>query len=337
MNLKFIWDVVSQIKIGRAGQAFVVDGQGALIAHPDISLVLQKTNLSGLDQVKAALAGSGPAPRRRSTPRTISAGEQVLTAHSTIRPLGWTVFVEQPLEEAFEPLRASVMRTGLLIVLGMALSIVASLFLARRMVQPIRALQAGAERVGAGELGERIEVQTGDELEALAEQFNSMAARLQESYANLEQKVDARTRDLTEALRAADRHRPDPARDLELAHRPRSPIFDAIAESAVRLCGGAHGAALRVEDGLVHHVGAFGPSAELVAEDLAATIRGDPGRGRDRPCRAIRERRVIQVHDFETRAGRPVLDPRAGSAPRAPGARSGSPCSAATRPSAPSW
>jgi hypothetical protein len=41
VNLKFIWDVVSQIKVGKAGQAFVVDGQGALIAHPDISLVLQ--------------------------------------------------------------------------------------------------------------------------------------------------------------------------------------------------------------------------------------------------------------------------------------------------------
>src|SRR6185436_180468 len=38
VNLKFIWDVVSQIKIGKAGRAFVVDGQGALSAHPDISL-----------------------------------------------------------------------------------------------------------------------------------------------------------------------------------------------------------------------------------------------------------------------------------------------------------
>ena len=49
VNLKFIWDVVSQIKIGQAGQAFVVDGQGALIAHPDISLVLQKTDLTRLE------------------------------------------------------------------------------------------------------------------------------------------------------------------------------------------------------------------------------------------------------------------------------------------------
>ncbi len=63
VNLKFIWDVVSQIRIGSTGHAYVVDGRGQLVAHPDISLVLQKTDLSRLDQVRAALAGP-PAPGR---------------------------------------------------------------------------------------------------------------------------------------------------------------------------------------------------------------------------------------------------------------------------------
>ena len=57
VNLKFIWDVVSQIKIGKAGHAYVVDGQGVLIAHPDISLVLQKTTL------RRARSGQGGAGR----------------------------------------------------------------------------------------------------------------------------------------------------------------------------------------------------------------------------------------------------------------------------------
>ena len=58
VNLKFIWDVVSQIKVGERGQAYVVDAQGRLIAHPDISLVLRNTDLSGLAQVQAARAAS---------------------------------------------------------------------------------------------------------------------------------------------------------------------------------------------------------------------------------------------------------------------------------------
>src|SRR5262245_21835812 len=54
VNLKFIWDVVSQIKVGKRGQAFVIDARGRLIAHPDISLVLRNTDMSRLDYVKAA-------------------------------------------------------------------------------------------------------------------------------------------------------------------------------------------------------------------------------------------------------------------------------------------
>ena len=56
VNLKLIWDVVSQIKVGERGQAYVVDAQGRLIAHPDISLVLRNTDLSRLAQVQAARA-----------------------------------------------------------------------------------------------------------------------------------------------------------------------------------------------------------------------------------------------------------------------------------------
>ncbi len=41
VNLKHVWDVVSSIKAGEAGYAYVVDRTGDLISHRDISLVLQ--------------------------------------------------------------------------------------------------------------------------------------------------------------------------------------------------------------------------------------------------------------------------------------------------------
>src|SRR2546422_465958 len=199
VNLKFIWDVVSQIKVGKAGHAYVVDSRGQLIAHPDISLVLQKTDLSALPQVQQA-RGARAAGAETVTVAQDRNQRPVLAAFATIAPLGWSVFVEQPLGEAFAPLYASAARTAVLLLLGVALAVVASLFLAQRMVTPIRALQAGAAQIGAGELGHRIEIRTGDELEALAEQFNSMTAQLQESYATLERKVEERTRELSEAL-----------------------------------------------------------------------------------------------------------------------------------------
>ena len=202
VSLKAIWDVVSRIRVGRLGHAYVIDGQGNLIAHPDVSLVLQKRDLSGLAQVREARA-EGNAAGADETLVTIAKGldgKEVLAAHAAIAPLHWLVFVEQPLAEAFAPLQASLVRGGIILVLGLALAVLASVVLARRMVAPIRVLQAGAARIGAGELSHRIEVRTGDELEALGDEFNRAAARLQESYTGLEQKVQERTEELTRSV-----------------------------------------------------------------------------------------------------------------------------------------
>ena len=126
VNLKFIWDVVSQIRVGKTGHAYVVDGHGQLIAHPDISLVLQKTDLSRLSQVREAILGQAPGsmePRPENPIARDLAGRQILTATAPIAPLRWWVFVEQPLGEAFAPLYAAASRTLVLIGFGVALSI----------------------------------------------------------------------------------------------------------------------------------------------------------------------------------------------------------------------
>jgi len=223
VNLKFVWEVVSRIQIGKAGLAYVVNSAGTLIAHPDISLVLQKTDLSRLVQVAALARGeSADAPIARNLK-----GEEVLTAHARIPTLNWTVFVELPLAEAFAPLYASVLRIGLLLLAGLVLSMLASLYLARRMVDPIRAIQAGAARIGVGQLEQRIEVHTGDELEALSEQFNKMAVDLKESYSSLERKVEERTRD----LEVANRHKSEFLANM--SHELRTPLNAIIGFSEV--------------------------------------------------------------------------------------------------------
>jgi len=188
LNLKLIWDVVSQIRVGQHGYAYVVDPRGILIAHPDISLVLQKTDFSRLPQVRTALASvrnPGEEYSEAAIGKDLHDGA-VLSAFAAIPRLGWSVFVEQSVREAFSPVFDIVLRTLVLVVIGLGLAIAASLMLARNMTMPIRALQSGAMQIGAGALEHRIDVHTGDELEMLADQFNRMAGQLQESYATLE-------------------------------------------------------------------------------------------------------------------------------------------------------
>jgi len=214
VNLKFVWEVVSAIRIGESGYAYVIDSTGRLISHPNISLVLQRTDLSGLPPVRDLLAGRWQGQGYLTDVAADGGQRRTLTSHASISNLGWHVIVEQPIGEAYAPIAESALRTGLLVLLGIAIAVGVSVGLARRMTAPIRALQAGATRIGEGQLQNRVEVRTGDELEVLANQFNRMAERLLESYTGLEQKIAERTRQLDQANRAKSRFLAAASHDL---------------------------------------------------------------------------------------------------------------------------
>jgi adenylate cyclase len=177
INLKLIWDVISAIHVGKAGDAFALDREGHLVAHPDISLLLRGDD----DAAVAAL--------RRLQQASVAAGDDavtggdaehrtVLAAMARVAGPGWMAFVEQPTEEALAPLRQALWRTAILVLLGTLFAASLAVLLARRMSGPIRLLEQGAARIGAGQFDQPIDISTGDELERLATRFNQMAGEL---------------------------------------------------------------------------------------------------------------------------------------------------------------
>ncbi len=244
VNLKFIWDVVSRIKIGDKGKAYVIDGSGFLIADPDIGLVLRKTDMSKLPHVIAALTGKAV-----ETPSMLSndiTGTEVLTSVAPIDSLHWFVFVEQPVVEVYRRLNDSILRAGLLLLAGLVLSAIGALALARGMVRPIRVLEQGAQRIGAGELDQTIDIHTGDELEALANQFNRMSGKLRESYAGLERKVEARTQELKSSLEQQTAIS-EILRVISSSPTDVQPVLEAVAERAAHLCNAPFARVMLIE------------------------------------------------------------------------------------------
>jgi signal transduction histidine kinase len=288
VNLKFIWDVVSRIRIGEKGKAYVVDDTGHLVADPDIGLVLKKTDLSALDHVKAAFAGGIGESARLA--KDVS-GNEVLTAFAPIDPLGWKVFVEQPVSEVYATLNASILRTGLLILLGLAASIVASLAFARSMVRPIAVLQEGAQRIGAGDLEQKIEIHTGDELEALANQFNRMTGKLRESYAGLEHKVEERTHELKDSLDQQTAIS-EILRIISSSPGDVRPMLNAVAERALKLCDAAESTIVLVDGDALRFAAGFGSTQTLAKDELMPLTRGSV------TGRAVIDRALIHLEDL---------------------------------------
>ena len=291
VNLKFVWDVVSRIKIGTAGLAYVVDAGGTLIAHPDISLVLKKSDLSALPQVAARAL---PAAEAQPTARDLN-GDEVLAAHVRIPTLDWTVFVESPRAEGYAPLYASLMRTGLLLLAGLLVATAASFYLAGTLVRPIRALQEGAAQIGAGELEHRIDVRTGDELEGLAEQFNKMGIDLKESYAGLERKVEARTAELSEALERQTATA-DILQVISSSPTDVRPVLEAVGKRAGLLCR-AHWARVWIAEGGVLHAMA----THLAVPELAPVIGKNlatPAGARTPARRAYELGQLVHIEDL---------------------------------------
>lgn len=202
INLRFVWDTLEQIRIGRTGRVYVTDVKGALIAHPDISLVLSQPNMSAVPHIRAASVENAGVDAQNSIGIT---GDKVIASSGRILGPGWLVFLEMPVQEAYAPVYASLLRSGVVLSIAIGVALGVGFFLARKMTGPIADLSEATARIGAGDLKYRVNIPTGDELESLGNNVNSMAESLQLSYATLEQKVMERTRQLAAAASARSR------------------------------------------------------------------------------------------------------------------------------------
>jgi methyl-accepting chemotaxis protein len=206
VNLKFMWDMVYNIKIGKTGIAYVVNKEGKLIAFGDISRVLSGDNLAHLDEVAEFMGGD---ELNHVSSADISEGIQgnlVVANHAHLGSPDWAVVVEMPVEEAYETIYVSIWLSMFTMLISFFLAIIAGLYLSRRITEPIIRLRDAAIRIGSGDMDTKIRVKTKDEVGELAAAFNQMADDLKKSrkkiedYSKgLERKVEERTKKLRES------------------------------------------------------------------------------------------------------------------------------------------
>ena len=184
-------------KLRREGKTiYLVDGNGRVIYHSTPDFIGDDWREQPL--VQQAIAGQGGALRTRDL-----SGQDIVASFAPVPGTPWGLVME----ESWAALSGSSRRYGQFLLLLLVLGVVAPTTLVatglRRITGPIAELDSAARRIAKGNLQQRIVVSSGDELEELAEQFNLMAAKLQESHTLLEQKVADRTKELATLNRIA--------------------------------------------------------------------------------------------------------------------------------------
>ena len=196
-DLSFLWEAVGKINFGTEGYAYLVDAQGNLIAHKDAALVLKRINLGQVDGVKKFLRNPTRSDLNPAQEGRGLTDKPVLVTYAPVPELGWAVILEEPLDAALANVETLKRYAAVLLVVGLGIGAVIIAWVSSKMTGPIRELRQGAATIGAGNLEHRTIIETGDEIQELADEFNKMTDALQNSYATLEQKVEQRTKEIS--------------------------------------------------------------------------------------------------------------------------------------------
>ncbi|MCR4431716.1 MAG: methyl-accepting chemotaxis protein [Tepidanaerobacteraceae bacterium] len=172
VSLVSLTRIVMNMKIGQEGFAYITDSDGYVIAHKDYKIVKARENRSKYDFVQAALAG-----KSGFTTYELG-GVKRFVAYGKQKSLGWGIFVQQPIEEAFSKVNKVTSTVYIAAVFMALLSLGTSLFIGNVLVKPLKHIVNVSNTVASGNLTENVEIKDTTEIGILASSFNSMVSNL---------------------------------------------------------------------------------------------------------------------------------------------------------------
>ncbi|MCX5795714.1 MAG: ATP-binding protein [Elusimicrobia bacterium] len=196
---------------GKSAAAVVDKRDGFLIAHSSPKEVFKPDARMSDEVLKIITTQTAP---KGGGEMALGDGRRLLGAYADVRDLDWVVYVQQPVEYAYQTAAEMKNQIFRVLVWVVLFTILLSLAVAGHITQPIRLLREAAARLGRGQFEDLPEMTTtNDEIGDLAQTFLAMSESLKEKTGELihakqelekftkflEKRVEARTRELKAA------------------------------------------------------------------------------------------------------------------------------------------
>jgi GAF domain-containing protein/HAMP domain-containing protein len=199
-DLSDLSEQVKSAQLGETGYAYLVDDQGQVLAHPDPSYSAELRDLSAVEPVAQVLQGyTGPV-------EFVDAQGTHWMGYTKSLDNGWGLVVQQEASEVWGTLRTFERVSWLGLLLATSATLGLTYWVTRRTLKPVRQLTAAAMAVAQGDLSQKVPLQGGAELEALAQAFNTMTEQVQDLVANLGNLVAERTTELAQRAEATEKN-----------------------------------------------------------------------------------------------------------------------------------
>lgn len=187
LRMRYMWDVISGIKVGRSGIAYILNDKGRVVAHRNPSLVLKETyfKYDKENMISSGLNGN----------HVIIAGKEMVLGN-----VKYLIVTELPVEEAFNYFKHSLLITAVFFLLTLMAVNLLLFLLFRKIVRPVESLAQTAQSISKGQLNEKAETGGNNEFSYLADSFNYMTSRLVETIISLEENIEERKKIQEELL-----------------------------------------------------------------------------------------------------------------------------------------
>ena len=200
--------LIYPVRFGNTGHVMLIDNQGAIVSCPLLITGSRIDDLQLVKRVAQQQAGWITAENDGHGGRKFSIiGYAPLPMVNELLHAGvsWHMFVWQDSKEIFAPANSLLVGVALAGLLAIGVLGILGYYASRRILNPIRRLSQEATRIAGGDLNQKLDIHTGDEIEDLADRFDDMRVQLGQLIGKLEEKVEERTRELQEAQTEKDR------------------------------------------------------------------------------------------------------------------------------------